>query len=96
MSLDANGSAEHLKKPPAVTSKPYLAPRRSDPLEPVVLRASSKHATLLQLRSGEAGTLALGEGFCSRALAQEFTPPHSSSTGLGTLEKEKKVLFAFP
>ena len=69
----------------------YLTPRRDEPLEPAVLGTASEHAALLRVRSRGAGAHALGHGLClGHASTRDFTLPHSSPTGLRTLEVKKE------
>lgn len=77
----------------------YLTPRSDEPLEPAVLGTASEHAALLRVRSRGAGACALGHGLChGSASTRDFTLPHSSPTGLRTLEikKEKAIRCQYP
>jgi hypothetical protein len=82
--------------PPVVCLNSYLTPCRGNPLEPVVFGAPSQHTALLCLGSGAAGAQALGECLRCRAFTKDLTPPHASSTGLGTLEKKEKRCHLHP
>lgn len=95
--LDAGVRAEPSEQttPDPSSTATYLAPRRDDPLQPVVFGASPQDAALLRLWSRDAGAQALGEALGhGGAFTQHCPLPHPSPAGLGTLAMKRKMPLA--